>query len=256
MTNQEQTTNESFPFEQHIVWQPNPDWVATSNLRRFMDAHGIGDYDRLARRAVEDITWFWDAVIKDLGVEFSRPYTQVVDLSQGIEFPRWCVGGELNIVYNCLDKWQTTPVRNRAALRWEGEEGARVTLTYGDLHQEVCRCANALRSLGLGKGDAVGLYMPMIPELAIAFLAVIKIGGVILPLFSGYGHSAVVSRLADADAKAVITADGLYRRGQSIAMKHVIDQAVMDVPSLQHVIVVKRIGLADVRWTRAGPLVA
>ncbi|MCB0055222.1 MAG: AMP-binding protein, partial [Caldilinea sp.] len=147
------------------------------------------------------------------------PYTQVVDLGDGVEFPRWCVGGKLNIIHNCLDKWQDTPTRDRIALRWEGEDGAIRTFTYGELYAEVNRCANALRGLGLGKGDAVGLYMPMIPELAIAFLAIIKIGGVILPLFSGYGPGAVVARLADAEAKAIVTADGLLRRGGAVPMK-------------------------------------
>ncbi|MCC6169089.1 MAG: AMP-binding protein, partial [Caldilineaceae bacterium] len=214
-----------------------------------MDRHGIDDYAELEARAVADIAWFWDAVMEELGIEFYRPYTQVVDLSDGIEFPRWCVGGKMNIVHNCLDKWQATPVRNRAALRWEGEEGQTQTLTYADLHQEVGRCANALRSLGLGLGDAVGLYMPMIPELAVALLAVVKIGGIILPLFSGYGHSAVVARLADAGAKAVITADGLLRRGQPVAMKPVVDQAASEVASLAHVVVVRRAGPEDVPWT-------
>ncbi|RIK46226.1 MAG: AMP-dependent synthetase [Chloroflexi bacterium] len=214
-----------------------------------MDRHGIDDYAELQARAVADIAWFWDAVMEELGIEFYRAYTQVVDLSEGVEFPRWCVGGEMNIVHNCLDKWQATPVRNRAALRWEGEEGQTVTLTYADLHREVGRCAHALRSLGLGPGDAVGLYMPMLPELAIALLAVVKIGGIILPLFSGYGHSAVVARLADAGAKAVITADGLLRRGQPVAMKPVVDQAASEVASLAHVVVVRRAGLDDVAWT-------
>ena len=97
-----------------------------------------------------DIAWFWDAVLLDLGIEFYRPYSQVVDLSDGSEFARWCVDGEMNIIHNCLDKWQQTPTRDHIALRWEGEEGLTRTLTYADLHAEVNRCANALRSLGLG----------------------------------------------------------------------------------------------------------
>lgn len=240
---------ETFPFGQSIVWQPDPAWIAASNLRRFMDRHGIADYAALQGRAVGEIAWFWDAVLDDLGIEFYRPYSQVVDISAGIEFPRWCVDGEMNIVHNCLDKWQSTPVRNRAALRWEGEDGETRLLTYADLHQAVGRCANALRSLGLGKGDAVGLYMPMIPELAIALLAVVKIGGIVLPLFSGYGHSAVVARLADAEAKAVVTVDGVLRRGHSIPMKPVIDQAAADVPSLAHLLVVRQTGLEELPWT-------
>jgi len=239
----------TFPFDQPIVWQPNAQWVAESNLRALMDRHAIQDYDALLRRATGDVGWFWDAVMEDLDIQFYRPYTVVFDPTPGIEFPRWCVDGRMNIVHNCLDKWQATPVREQVALRWEGEEGASVLLTYGELWAEVNRCANALRSLGLGKGDAIGLYMPMIPELAIAFLAIIKIGGVILPLFSGYGHTAVVTRLADADAKAMITADGLWRRGHPVPMKPTVDAAVADVPSIQHVIVVNRTGQANIAWT-------
>ena len=119
------------------------------------------------------------------------------------------------------------------------------TFTYAELPAEVHRCANALRGLGLGKGDAVALYMPMIPELAIAFLAIIKIGGVILPLFSGYGHGAVVTRLTDAGAKAIVTADGLPRRGAIAPMKPTVDVACADAPNVQHVIVVARTGGAD-----------
>ncbi|MCB0152050.1 MAG: AMP-binding protein, partial [Caldilineaceae bacterium] len=191
----------------------------------------------------------WDAALADLGIDFYTPYTQVVNLGDGVEFPRWCVGGKLNIIHNCLDKWQDTPTRERIALRWEGEEGAIRTLTYGELYAEVNRCANALRGLGLGKGDAVGLYMPMIPELAIAFLAIIKIGGVILPLFSGYGPGAVVARLADAEAKAIVTADGLLRRGGAVPMKPTVDAACAEVPSVRHVIVVERAGSAATPMT-------
>ncbi len=243
------TTEPVFPFGQATAWRPNPVWMAASNLQHFMQRHGIADYDALHARARADIAWFWDAAIADLGIEFYAPYSQVVDLSDGVEFPRWCVGGKLNIIHNCLDKWQATPTRERIALRWEGEGGTVRTFTYAELHAEVNRCANALRSLGLGKGDAIGLYMPMIPELAIAFLAIIKIGGVILPLFSGYGHSAIVARLADAGAKAVVTADGLFRRGAVTPMKPTVDAACEDVASVQHVLVVNRTGLTDTPWT-------
>ena len=231
----------TFPFGQEIAWQPNPEWIAQSNLQRFMDRHGIGSYDALLTRAAEDIGWFWDAVMEDLDIRFAHPYSQIVDLEAGAPFAQWCVGGQMNIIHNCLDKWQATATAAEPALIWEGEEGQCATLTYAQLHQDVCRCANALRGLGIGRGDAVGLYMPMIPELAVAFLAVVKIGGVVLPLFSGYGPSAISSRLNDADAKAVFTADGFLRRGQAVAMKATLDRALSDVPSVQHVIVCKRL---------------
>jgi acetyl-CoA synthetase len=243
------SSHPTFPFGQPVVWQPDPAEVAQTNLAAFMARHGIPTYAGLLRRAADDVGWFWDAVLADLAIEFYRPYTTVFDPTPGSAFPRWCVDGEMNIVHNCLDKWLATPVRDRPALHWEGEEGVTRTLTYAELAAEVNRCANALRSLGLGKGDAVGLFMPMIPELLVAFLAIIKIGGIILPLFSGYGPGALVARLADADARALITADGLLRRGQPVPMKPIADEALAAVPSLQHVIVVRRAGLPDVPWT-------
>ncbi len=235
-----------FPFGQSIAWQPDPDVIAKSNLRRFMDWHGIDDYDALLARSTDDIAWFWDAVLDDLDIAFYEDYDQIVDLSNGVQFPTWCVGGRMNIVHNLLDKWQGTEVEDRDALRWEGENGSSVTLTYGDLHRRVCQCANALRDLGLGKGDAIGLYMPMTPEIVIAFLAIAKIGGITLPLFSGYGPGAIITRLHDADAKALFTADGFARRQKPIRMKETADEALAACPSVEHVITHRHLGLDDV----------
>ena len=216
-----------------------------SNLQQLMQQHGIASYDELQQRAHDDIGWFWDATLKQLDIQFYTPYSKIVDLSNGIQFPRWCVNGKMNIIHNCLDKWQADEHAHRTALIWESEDGESLHLTYEELHRHVCQCANALKQLGLGKGDAVGLYMPMVPELIIAFLAIIKIGGVILPLFSGYGPTAVISRLQDAQAKAIFTADGFLRRGKPVRMKPVVDEAAQQVSSLQRVIVVERAGLTD-----------
>ncbi|HBY93104.1 MAG TPA: AMP-dependent synthetase [Chloroflexi bacterium] len=207
-----------------------------------MDRHGVKDLDELMSRSTEDIAWFWDAVLQDLDIQFYEPYSQVVDLSAGYPWPRWCVDGQMNIVHNCLDKWMGTPTQNRLAIRWEGEEGNVRLLTYRDLWREVNRTANALRALGLGKGDAIGLYMPMVPEIAVALLAIAKIGGVILPLFSGFGAGAIATRLADAGARALFTADGTYRRGKVVPMKPTADEALRDLPGLEHVIVYRRVG--------------
>ncbi|MDZ4698197.1 MAG: AMP-binding protein [Rhodothermales bacterium] len=234
---------DTFPFGQSFAWEPNPDWIAQSNLARFISRHGLAGYDALLEKAAGDIAWFWDAVMADLDIQFYRPYDRIVDLSRGPAFPVWCVGGEMNIVHNLLDKWQATSIRDRIALRWEGEEGPGEVYSYGELHDAVCRCANALRGLGLGKGDAIGLYMPMTPALCIAFLAIVKIGGVILPLFSGYGPGAITSRLNDAGAKALFTADGSLRRGQNIPMKPVADEALREAPTVRHVIVERRVGI-------------
>ncbi len=230
-------SSDAFPFGQKTVWEPDPEVVADTNLRQFMNRHGLSDLKELQDRSTSEIEWFWDAVLEDLDIEFYRDYDQIVDLSEGIQFPRWCVGGEMNIVHNLLDKWQGTPVENRPALRWEGEDGATRELTYRELDHRVCQCANALRDLGLGKGDRIGLYMPMTPEIVIAFLAIVKIGGILLPLFSGYGVGAIVTRLKRANASALITADGFTRRGRPIPMKETADEAVQQCPSVEHVLV-------------------
>ena len=235
--------NDNFTFGGEIVWRPTDEYIERSHLTRFMRQHGIGSYEELQARSTADVAWFTDAVLKYLDIRFRVPYSRVVDLSGGIEWPRWCVDGRMNIVDNCVDKWAANPdTRDRPALVWEGEEGATRTLTYGDLAAEVNRCANALRALGLGAGDAIGLFMPMTPEIAVALLAIAKIGGVILPLFSGYGAGAVAARLSDAGAKALFTADGFFRRGAVVPLKPVADEAAAAVPSVEHLIVLRRAG--------------
>jgi acetyl-CoA synthetase len=236
------TSQTQFPFGQPIVWRPDEEVLGRSRLKRFMDRHHLSTVEELMERSTTDLDWFWEATFEDLGIEFYEPYTQVVDLSRGIQWPTWCVDAKLNIVHNCLDKWIGTPAQNRVALRWEGEEGAVRLLTYRDLFRQVNQTASALRAAGLGKGDAIGILMPMVPEIVIAFLAIAKIGGVILPLFSGYGPGAVSARLTDANAKALFTADGQFRRGRPILMKPVADEALADVPSVEKVIVYRRIG--------------
>jgi len=249
MTESPLASPNSFPFGQEVVWEPDPDIVSASNLRKFMDRHNLSDLDALQERSTADVAWFWEAVLEDLDIEFYRDYEKIVDLSEGIQRPTWCVGGKMNIVHNLLDTWQGTPVEDRIALRWEGEDGSTRTLTYGELHRRVCRCANALRDLGLGKGDRIGLYMPMTPEIVIAFLAIVKIGGVLLPLFSGYGVGAIVTRLQGADAKALFTADGFARRGSPIEMKETADEAVEQCPSVEHVVVHRHLGRDDTPMT-------
>lgn len=233
----------SFDFGGEIVWRPTSDQVEHSRLKRFMDKHGLKTFADLMHRSTTDLDWFWDAVLRDLEIEFYEPYSKVVDLSKGVEWLAWCVDGVLNIVHNCLDKRSGTPLADKVALIYEGEEGTVRKLSYGQLYREVNKAANALRSIGLGKGDAIGLFMPMIPEIVIALLAIAKIGGVILPLFSGYGEAAIAARLKDAEAKALFTADGFYRRGQIVHLKDTADAACAHVPTLKHLIVVKRTGV-------------
>src|SRR5438477_5605786 len=234
-----------FQFGGEFVWHPTPELIAQSNLQRFMNQHGLGSYDELMRRSTTDIAWFWEAVLRELDIQFYKPYSRVVDLSEGKPWAKWCVAGEMNIVHNMLDKYAGTKIDNQLAIKSEIEDGTTRTLSYKELREEVNKMAAALRGLGLGKGDAIGVFMPMVPEIVIAMLAIIKIGGIFLPLFSGFGASAIVSRLNDAEAKAMFTADGTYRRGKFCAMKSIADEAAAQIPTLQHLLVLKQSG----EWT-------
>ncbi|MBX3048759.1 MAG: AMP-binding protein [Anaerolineales bacterium] len=236
-------------FSDPVVWQPSEDYIDNARLTEFMRLHGIADYAELMQRSTQDVAWFTEAVLQFLDIQFYEPYSQVVDLSKGIAWPQWCVGGQMNIVHNCLDKYIGTPTEAQPALVWEGEDGATRTLSYAELHAQVNQAANALRSLGLRKGDAIGIFMPMAPEIAVALLAIAKIGGIILPLFSGYGMEAMASRLADGDAKALFTADGFPRRGRRVNMKAIADLAAAQLPQLKHIIVLNHAGL-DVPFTQ------
>ncbi|UCC79985.1 MAG: AMP-binding protein [Candidatus Zixiibacteriota bacterium] len=232
---------DKFTFGGNIVWKPSKDYIERSNLKKFMDLHGIGSFDELMEKSTSEIAWFTETVLKFLDIKFQKPYSKVVDLSSGIQFPRWCVDGDLNIVYNCVEKWAENPdTRDNPAVIWEDEEGETRTLSYSELNDEVNRCANALGELGFKKGDAIGIYMPMTPEIVVALFAIAKIGAIILPLFSGYGPQAVAERLNDAGAKGLFTADGFFRRGKVVSLKDPADRAVAEVESIKHVIVLRR----------------
>jgi acetyl-CoA synthetase len=230
----------SFTFGGEVVWRPSPEHVARSNLQKFMSQHGLGSFEELMARSTSDVAWFTEAVLKFLDIRFQKHYSSVVDLSRGIQWPQWCVGGQLNIVHNCVDKYYGTEKGRRLALIYESEEGHIRKLTYNDLYLEVNHCANMLRAHGLKKGDGVGLFMPMMPEIVVALLAIVKIGGIVLPLFSGYGVSAIVSRLNDAEAKALLTADGFFRRGAVVALKPTADEAAKQISTLENIFVVRR----------------
>jgi acetyl-CoA synthetase len=221
------------------VWTPTTDYVQNANVTRLARAHGIGDIAELRARSVADIAWYWDAVVRDLGLPFRTPYSQVVDLSQGIEHPDWFVGGTLNVVDACLTRWARDPDgAQRPALVHEAEDGTTRTVTFGELDEQVARAAAGLRALGIGKGDAVALYLPMIPEAVVACYAVAWLGAILVPLFSGFAPPAIASRLQDAGAKVVIVADGTVRRRRTVEMRPLLDEALANCPSVEHVIVV------------------
>ena len=231
-----------FQFGGEFVWHPSPELIAQSNLTRFMHENEVGSFPELMHKSTTDIAWFWESVLRDLGIEFYQPYSRIVDLSAGKATPRWCVDSQMNIVHNMLDKYAGTPTDDKIAIRSEIESGASRTLSYRELRAEVNKMAGALRQLDLGKGDAIGVFMPMVPELVIAMLAIIKIGGIFLPLFSGFGASAIVSRLKDAEAKALFTAGGTFRRGKYCSLKPIADEAAKQIATLKHLIILKQGG--------------
>jgi acetyl-CoA synthetase len=237
-------TTESNP----IVWRPPAEVVQRARITRLMRALGVTSLAELQRRSVADLEWYWDAVVKDLGVRWSRPYDRVLDDSRGIAWPAWFPGGRLNFTDNCVDRHLDAGRGGKAAIVWEGDDGQTRTLTYAELAGEVNRLANALKALGVAEGDRVGIFLPMSPEAAIATLAVVRIGAIYTPCFSGFGAGAVVSRLADCEAKVLITADGFHRRGQVVRMKETADEAVAQCPTVATVLVYRRLG-REIPWT-------
>jgi acetyl-CoA synthetase len=199
----------------------------------------LAEYEALYRRSVEDPEGFWAEQAKTL--HWQKTWDRVLDWQP--PFAKWFVGGQLNLSENCLDRHLDTWRRNKAAIIWEGEPAGEVrTLTYLQLHREVCRFANALKALGVEKGDRVGLYLPMVPEAAVAMLACARIGAPHSVVFGGFSAEALRDRMNDAQAKIIVTADGSYRRGAIVPLKANVDKAVEQTPSVKHVVVVKRTG--------------
>lgn len=224
-----------------VAWAPPADATATTNVGRFMAEHGIADIDELRRRSVDDPEWFWDAVVRFLDLPFAEPYERVLDTSNGIPWARWFTGGRLNLADACCDRWAASDPDGRA-LVWEGEDGTVRTWTWAELRAAADSLAHALAARGVGEGDRVGLFLPMVPETVAALLGVAKLGAVFLPLFSGYGAEAVATRLDDAGAKALVTADGVTRRGKPVDMLAVAREAVAAATTVETVVVVPRLG--------------
>ncbi len=229
------------------LWHPTPDYVQRSRLLRFMQRHRIADYPALYDRSIGEMEWFWKAALEEMGIEWASPYTRVLDLSKGIQWPQWFVGGRLNLVHNCVDKYRTGPRAAHLAIRWEGEDGTQRSLTYRQLDTEVCRAAAILGRLGVRRGDRVAVFLPMLPEVAIITLACSKLGATYTPIFSGFGAEAVAARVQDCEATLLVTADGFTRRGGLVKMKQVADEAAARCPTIKHLLVVRRTG-CSVSW--------
>ena len=198
----------------------------------------IAEYEALYRRADQDPEGFWGECARDL--TWFKPFGKVLEWN--FPFAKWFVGGELNASFNCLDRHLNTARRNKVALIWEGEPGDTRVLTYQMLASEVGRCANGLKKLGVKPGDRVAIYLPMVPEAAIAMLACARIGATHSVVFGGFAADALRDRINDAEAKICITADGGWRRGQIVELKHNVDAALAQTPSIEKCVVLRRTG--------------
>jgi acetyl-CoA synthetase len=232
-----------------FIWSPTAEDVESANVTRLARSLGVERYEDLHRISVEEPERFWPTVIEDLGLEFSEPWEQVVDTSRGNEWATWFTGGKLNLAWNCVHRWAAGELAEQEAAIWQGEDGTRLSLTWRELSEEVFRLAEGLASIGIGAGDAVGIFLPMSPQVAIASHACAHLGAVQVPIFSGFAPPAIAARLADAKAKALITADGSLRRGQTVQMKEIADEALRSASTVTHTVVWRRLGLDDVPMT-------
>ena len=258
--------------DQPIAWTPSPEVIERAQLTHFMRQVGVSTFDELYKYSINDVEKFTEEVLKFLDIKFDPPYEKLLDLSNGVEFPTWAgtrtpssanpfpqakptgttlstsladegvrvPSAGLNITEMCLDRWQTDEMKDQPALIWEGEEGYVDSRTYAELSEEVGNCAAGLRYYGFGKGDAIGIHMPMVIETVVALLAINRIGAIAVPVFSGYGVEAIASRLDAVGAKALFTSNRFPRRGKEFTAYKVAYEAVETCQTIEKVFVVLR----------------
>jgi acetyl-CoA synthetase len=223
-----------------FIWRPDEHpWTRESHLARFMAKHGIATLAEMRRRSVADTAWFWDAAMRDSGVEWFTPYTQVRDDSRGFPWTRWFLGGAVNVTHNCVDRHVRDGHGGETALFYETDSGrpedAR-RVTFAELASLVDRCAGALRAAGVGAGDSVGLYAPMQVPTVVVLFAAMKLGARFVPIFCGYGEEALRERLASCEAKILFACGTLHRRGKATDTGAIARAAAAKVPSLTRIV--------------------
>jgi acetyl-CoA synthetase len=214
-----------------VIWEPSREWIEQTNVWRFMRRLGLADREAFLRFSRENPERFWDETLREMRVEWAAPYRQVMDASRGPEWTRWFCGGRLNIAQNCLDRWADNP--GRVACLWEAENGETGQFTFAQLRADANRVANGLIRLGLEPGDRVALCMPMSPAILAILYGCFKARLTVVPIFAGFGTGAIATRLGDAGARAVFTADHLERRGKRLPLAE-------KVPAVEHRILVGR----------------
>lgn len=224
-----------------FAWVPTPQRIAEANVTRLMQRAGSGSIDELRRQSVADVDWFWDLVVRDLGIPFSEPYDAVHDSSKGVEWTTWFTGGRMNVAEACLDRWLADPEAAAApALRYEAEDGARRAFSYRELAAEVDALAAGLRAHGVERAAAVAVHLPAIPEAIVAAYAIAKVGALFVPLRVGASPSALATIIEDAQAELVITADWRWRHGVQHPLKSELDAALVFCHAVERVVVVER----------------
>jgi acetyl-CoA synthetase len=256
--------NTSLEDVDEVVHEPGEEFVESTNVAAFMREYGIDDYEALIERTtteLEDepesgVDWFWDELVDYLGIEFYEEYDEVRDDSEGPQFTDWYPGGELNLAHNVADRHAARGEerRNKVATIWEGEDGEVREITYHELRRQSNQVANALEERGIETGDTVGLYMPMVPEVASILYGCFKVGAIAVPIFSGFGVDATATRIADSECSVLFTGDGFYRRGSPVRLKGAADEAIEEAGHVEDVIVFDRLGSgdggdSDVPWT-------
>lgn len=248
-----------------VIWRPTGEYL-NCRVTDYMKSVGIADWKELVKRSSQDTEWFWQTALDFVGFRWMKPYDKLMDQSKGFAWTKWFIGGEMNIVDNCLDyhlSAEGPEFKNRPrvgakhpAIIWETEEGPSRTLNYGELNDMSCRVASALTKLGVKAGDAVGIYMPMVPEVVAVLFGCLKVGAVAVPVFSGFGAAALQSRMLDAEAKVLFTSFSGRRRGKDIEIKPDVDEAAKTLPNLKHVVVLERLKETgtwkegrDLRWS-------
>ena len=220
---------------QPIAWTPTQDVIERAQLTKFMRQVGVSTFDELYQFSIAETENFTAEVLKFLDIKFNPPYEKLLDTSGGAAFPQWCAGAGLNITEMCLDRWQTDEMKDQPAIIWEGEDGETFTATYKEVFNYVEWYAAGLRGYGFGKGDAIGIFLPMIPQTIFALMAIARIGAVAVPVFSGYGVEAVASRMNAVGAKALFASTGFLRRGKNIDSLAVATEVLEKCPSIKKI---------------------
>ncbi len=222
-------------MSKEIIWQPSEDLIKNSKLSKFLNFCEVKTYEELEKKSLTNPGWFWDQVIKFSELKFYHPYSKIMDESKGVPWTRWCINGKTNIVLNCIDRHKDKDFFKETFIFSEREDGKESSITYEQFEKKISKIGNTLKINGFKKGDVIALYMPQFIETYIAYFAILKIGCVVLPLFSGYGSKAVIERLNIAKAKGIFTVDKTFRKAKEIRMFDLIKKDLDQVDTLEKI---------------------